>query len=202
MIIVFLLSEILSDQIAYKILEEESDIDKEIALLKKSINSKNLIIPRNKKTTIRIIDNNFSFLVGYTWDKLRNFNDLFSEIDIYIDVERLEEYNIKIPFNPFVEINSEYLKNNKIDLSDLKSILFGYDFQKPLTKIEDFKRKHFEGYFVFYFYEHEFVVSSFGNEISKDLVFSYDNIISENQLINFVNDELKRIIDEIKEIFN
>lgn len=183
-------------------IEEESDIDKEIALLKKSINSKKLIIPRNKKTTIRIIDNDFSFLVGYAWDKLRNFNDLFSEIYISIDVETLEENNIKIPFNPFVEINSEYLKNNKIDLSDLKSILFGYDFQKPLTKIEDFKRKHFEGYFVFYFYEHEFVVSSFGNEISKDLVFSYDNIISENQLINFVNNELKRIIDEIKEIFN
>jgi Fic family protein len=96
-------------------IEEPHDIDKEIAVLKRQLKSKNdSIIHKNLSTSLEIYKSSIRPLISAVHTKLEQFDDLFAKKDIAISVNNRQKKNqdlFQFIDNRYKEIE-DYLKKN------------------------------------------------------------------------------------------
>jgi fido (protein-threonine AMPylation protein) len=199
--------QITSDVIEGKEIEEEDDIDKEIALFKLSLDkSQERTETKNWNNIIKIIENSGVPLFQKTINKLTKFNDLFESMEhrIIYNTDQLPTYDLQLRRGGnalstalFPKMLLDWLRSPQLLHVSLVSFgieyfLKGYKFSKPFN-LPVFIR--------FVFSEFTYSISiTVGYDLKDNSIpdINYDRVIDNDTIVNIVNDAMKAALEIIK----
>ncbi|TFF34300.1 Fic family protein [Mucilaginibacter psychrotolerans] len=199
--------QITLDVIEGKEIEEEDDIDKEIALLKlrldKSHERKEV---KNWSNIIKIIEHSGIPLFQKIIAKLSKFDDLFESIEhrIIYNTDQFPKYDLQdrrggnalstalFPNTLLDWLHRPQLLNGSMVSFGIEYFLKGYKFSKPFN-LPVFIR--------FVFNEYTYSISITVGYDSKDNSIpeiNYDRVVENDTIVNIVNDAMKAALEIIK----
>ncbi len=170
-------------------IEEETDIDKEIALLKMSLSKENL--PKKGRTHNMIelsIDDSILPLLTQLHNKLKDFEGLFYSLTYNIFTNNYEKgtNEIELKFVPlFIIENTKQNKYKYIFQINLKNL------KNTNDKVDIYRNIELE------FEEKSIIINVMHKNIS--VIAYYNKPLSQEEINNFVNTIMKDIINEIKQ---
>lgn len=168
-------------------IEDESDIDKEIALFKAGLEKEDKLKEvLSKESQYKVINESVLPLLLKLNEKLKHFDDLFLEYSNVLTLNSKDDsfkYDIKN-----TEVIREFIFDNIIKNSKVfKNIYFENKF-KGFKKNPDLGS--FTIYFSISFEPFKYLISAHGKEISK----LYSEVLSENESIDILTGIIKNFI--------
>jgi Fic family protein len=200
--------QIIIDAIEGKIIEDQDDIDKEIALFKLSLDKKNERKEvRTQDNVFKIIEKSAIPLFQKFLKKFSQFDDLFhtTETRIIYNTQNQQTYNLQTRSGGFAISTAQFpssllnwIERPKTYDGDLTNIGIEYS-------LEGYKHNAPFGiptFLYFRFDEYTYNISSKNASNTNDFYLkkNYDSFLDENEIDDIVNEITKAVFDVIKHV--